>query len=180
MKSNVRQPLDFNTTPAEEGRAPLPALSPGEDADLAIRPPPGALQRLAPVEGENPGIGRWGYVAALLFGALWAGALIAFVAGYEGAVDFGPLGTVILGLLAVAPLGLALLVAYVQAGLALALEGRRAKAVAERRSAPRPGHGEPRGGGRCPRMRSRTPRARRQAKIDLLALRDTVATRPAA
>jgi hypothetical protein len=59
------------------------------------------------VEAENPNIGRMAYGAALGAGVLWAGALIAFVMGYEGrtGVDFGPMEMAVLGLLALAPLG---------------------------------------------------------------------------
>jgi hypothetical protein len=73
MKSPVRPPLDFGVTPMiepEEARAPLPAITPAEAADLAIRPPPAALQRLSPVEPEGVAIGQWGYAAAVAVGLL--------------------------------------------------------------------------------------------------------------
>jgi hypothetical protein len=201
MKSKVRPPLDFGAANPADGsavasadpapqaspapmqeapRAPLPALTPDEAADLAIRPPPTSLQRLSPVQAEETDIGRGGYAAAIVFGVLWAGALVAFMLGMGegGALQFGPLQFVILAVLAAAPFAMAILIAYaLRQGAKLAAETRRAKAVAERMLGPALLAAAD-AGTAVDDVRKRIQEASaaaEKAKADLTSLRETVA-----
>jgi hypothetical protein len=111
-----------------------PASPPAPAAKTSLSPAlePGAvLTRVAEPVSSSRGV----YLLAALVSLLWAGALAAFVFGYESqgkAAQLSPLALALLGLLAIAPVGMIWAGAYVVAqARVLAGEARRSKRLTD-------------------------------------------------
>ena len=128
---------------AEAGRAtPPPAVAP-EFAVSADAPPvayetPSAPARVQSRENPAPS-GRHAYLVAGVASALWIGGVAAWLA-FEvgsGAVELEPLRLAVYALIALAPAGMAIMLAHaVRQGAGLAVETRRARDLAEALIAP--------------------------------------------
>jgi len=122
--------LELSEPAATPAPQPLPAAPAG--AALTASLEPGAvLTRMAEPDASTRGV----YLVAVLASLLWAGALAAFVYGYEtraGALQLTPLVLAFVALLAFAPMGLIWAGAYVVAqARTLALEAKRSKRLTD-------------------------------------------------
>ena len=123
---------------AARAAAPAPELSQSADAPpVAYEPPPApALPRRQPEPAPS---GRHAYLLAGVAAALWVGGVAAWLA-YEigsGAADMEPLRLAVYALIALAPAGLAIMLAHaVRQGAGLAAETRRARSLSEALIAP--------------------------------------------
>ncbi|MDO9079033.1 MAG: tipN [Brevundimonas sp.] len=128
---------------AEAERAtPTPAVTPeiGVSADatpVAFEPPP-VPTRIQLRENPAPS-GRHAYLVAGVASALWVGGVAAWLA-FEvgsGAVELEPLRLAVYALIALAPAGMAIMLAHaVRQGAGLAAETRRARELSEALIAP--------------------------------------------
>ncbi|HZW15659.1 MAG TPA: tipN, partial [Brevundimonas sp.] len=123
---------------ADEPQAPAAELSQSADAPpVAYEPPPAPapLRR----QSEPAPSGRHAYLLAGISAALWIGGVAAWLA-YEigsGAAELEPLRLAVYALIALAPAGLAIMLAHaVRQGAGLAAETRRARSLAEALVAP--------------------------------------------
>lgn len=117
---------------------PAPYIAPASPTDLQDLPAPSAP---APVlqQARITGAARHAYPLAGLASALWVGGVAALAAYEFGAAGstFDPLRIAIYALIALAPVGLAILLAHsVRQGAGLAAETRRARDLAEALVAP--------------------------------------------
>lgn len=115
-----------------------PDLAVSADAPpVAYEPPPPP----APVRnhGQQTASGRHAYIIAGVASALWVGGVAAWLA-FEvgsGAVELDPLRLAVYALIALAPAGMAIMLAHaVRQGAGLAAETRRARELAEAMIAP--------------------------------------------
>jgi hypothetical protein len=125
-----------------ERAAPRQAVTPeiGVSADappVAFEPPP-APARIQVRENPAPS-GRHAYLVAGVASALWVGGVAAWLA-FEvgsGAVELEPLRLAVYALIALAPAGMAIMLAHaVRQGAGLAAETRRARELSEALIAP--------------------------------------------
>ena len=125
-----------------EGPAPTPVATP-EIAVSADLPPvtyeaPPAPVRIPGRDGPVPS-GRHAYLVAGVASALWVGGVAAWLA-FEvgsGAVELEPLRLAVYALIALAPAGMAIMLAHaVRQGAGLAAETRRARELSEALIAP--------------------------------------------
>ena len=125
-----------------EQAAPTPTVTPeiGVSADatpVAFEPPP-APARIQVRENAAPS-GRHAYLVAGVASALWVGGVAAWLA-FEvgsGAVELEPLRLAVYALIALAPAGMAIMLAHaVRQGAGLAAETRRARELSEALIAP--------------------------------------------
>lgn len=125
-----------------ERAAPPPAVTPefATSADappIAYEPPPAPV-RTRGRENSAPS-GRHAYLIAGVASALWVGGVAAWLA-FEvgsGAVELEPLRLAVYALIALAPAGMAIMLAHaVRQGAGLAVETRRARELAEALIAP--------------------------------------------
>ena len=128
---------------AEAERAtPTPVVTPefavSADAPPVAYDPPPAPARIQGREIPAPS-GRHAYLVAGVASALWIGGVAAWLA-FEvgsGAVELEPLRLAVYALIALAPAGLAIMLAHaVRQGAGLAVETRRARELAEALIAP--------------------------------------------
>ncbi|MCS6625478.1 hypothetical protein N0B44_21430 [Roseibacterium beibuensis] len=123
----------------EAAQAPVaPELSQSADAPpVAYEPPPAPV--LARRQAEPAPSGRHAYLLAGVSAALWIGGVAAWLA-YEvgsGAAELEPLRLAVYALIALAPAGLAIMLAHaVRQGAGLAAETRRARGLSEALIAP--------------------------------------------
>lgn len=127
---------------AAEAAAKTPAAAPelSESADappVAYEPPPPPAMAHRPTEPAPSG--RHAYLLAGVAAALWIGGVAAWLA-YEvgsGAAELEPLRIAVYALIALAPAGLAIMMAHaVRQGAGLAAETRRARGLSEALIAP--------------------------------------------
>lgn len=127
---------------SREAAAQAPAVTPelAESADappVAYEPPPAPA--LARRQAESAPSGRHAYLLAGISAALWIGGVAAWLA-YEigsGAAEMEPLRLAVYALIALAPAGLAIMLAHaVRQGAGLAAETRRARGLSEALIAP--------------------------------------------
>jgi len=125
-----------------EAAAQAPAVTPelGESADappVAYEPPPAPALRGR--QSEPAPSGRHAYLLAGVSAALWIGGVAAWLA-FEigsGAAEMEPLRLAVYALIALAPAGLAIMLAHaVRQGAGLAAETRRARGLSEALIAP--------------------------------------------
>ena len=125
-----------------EAPAEITALSPepGQSADappVAYDPPPPPAPLRRPLEAAPSG--RHAYLLAGVAAALWIGGVAAWLA-FEigsGAVELEPLRLAVYAMIALAPAGLAIMLAHaVRQGAGLAAETRRARGLSEALIAP--------------------------------------------
>jgi hypothetical protein len=125
---------------AEAAQAPAVPLELGRSADappVAYHPPPSP----APLRrsSEPTPSGRHAYLLAGISAALWIGGVAAWLA-YEigsGAAELEPLRLAVYALIALAPAGLAIMLAHaMRQGAGLAAETRRARSLSEALVAP--------------------------------------------
>ncbi len=117
-----------------EPEAALPASGPAPRPPKRAAPPTQApVDHLQPSVKE-PAAGRFVYLAALVVSVMWGLGPIAYALGYLGRVsplDQPVFALIVLGLLAIGPIGLVWVAAFVlKQGLRLAAEARRNKALA--------------------------------------------------
>ena len=128
--------------PTAEAEPPPPAVAPelarSADAPPAAYdppPPPAPIRR----PDEPAPSGRHAWLLAAVAAALWIGGVAAWLA-YEigsGAVELEPLRLAVYALIALAPAGLAIMLAHaVRQGAGLAAETRRARSLSEALIAP--------------------------------------------
>ncbi|MBA4805870.1 MAG: tipN [Brevundimonas sp.] len=133
-----REPaVDFAPLPAESASlaSSAPAAS-GESPPVAWSAP--AAPALARAQPPAP-TGRQAYLIAIIASALWIGGVAAWAAFEHGsgAVDLEPLRMALYALIALAPAGLAIMLAHaVRQGAGLAAETRRARDLSEALVAP--------------------------------------------
>ncbi|HYC97902.1 tipN [Brevundimonas sp.] len=120
--------------------APALTPEPGQSADappVAYDPPPAPAPPRRPAEPAPSG--RHAYLLAGVSAALWIGGVAAWLA-FEvgsGAVNLDPLRIAVYALIALAPAGLAIMLAHaVRLGAGLAAETRRARSLSEALIAP--------------------------------------------
>ncbi len=120
--------------------APVATPELGQSVDappVAYEPPPAPTPLRRPLEAAPSG--RHAYLLASVAAALWIGGVAAWLA-YEigsGAVDMEPLRMAVYAMIALAPAGLAILLAHaVRQGAGLAAETRRARSLSEALIAP--------------------------------------------
>jgi hypothetical protein len=119
-------------------RAQMSEETPQPPATLDDAPPPPAVTGLPAVQATPAG-GRHAYLIAALAVVLWIGGVAAWAAFQTGAGFSGldPIQIAIYALLALAPAGLAILLAQtVRQGALLSAETRRARALADAMIAP--------------------------------------------
>ena len=144
MSERRRRRLEEERRRAEQqtAEAPPPAVAPelarSADAPPAAYdppPPPAPIRRPA----EPVPSGRHAWLLAGVAAALWIGGVAAWLA-YEigsGAVELEPLRLAVYALIALAPAGLAIMLAHaVRQGAGLAAETRRARSLSEALIAP--------------------------------------------
>ena len=144
MSERRRRRLEEERRRAEQqtAEAPPPAVAPelarSADAPPAAYdppPPPAPIRRPA----EPAPSGRHAWLLAGVAAALWIGGVAAWLA-YEigsGAVELEPLRLAVYALIALAPAGLAIMLAHaVRQGAGLAAETRRARSLSEALIAP--------------------------------------------
>ncbi|MFN3560166.1 MAG: tipN [Brevundimonas sp.] len=129
----VAEPAPFIEPAPVEGRA---LAESAEAPPVAFTPPPAPALRKR--ETPQPS-GRHAYLVAGIAAALWIGgvaALAAFEIG-SGSVDLEPLRLALYALIALAPAGLAIMLAHaIRQGAGLAAETRRARDLSEALIAP--------------------------------------------
>jgi len=122
----------------EPALAAPPPLGLSADAPPVVRSEPRALAPARTRDGAAPS-GRHAYLVAAVASALWMGGIaawLAFEAG-SGAVQLEPLRLAVFALLALAPAGMAIMLAHaVRQGAGLAAETRRARDLSEALIAP--------------------------------------------
>ena len=127
---------------AEAARAAAPAATPelavSADAPPVAYEPPAAPATIR--QGDQPApSGRHAYLVAGVASALWIGGVAAWLA-FEvgsGAVELEPLRLAVYALIALAPAGMAIMLAHaVRQGAGLAAETRRARELSEALVAP--------------------------------------------
>ena len=126
---------------AEHAAPPLavtPELAVSADAPPVGYEPPPAPARIQDRENSAPS-GRHAYLVAGVASALWVGGVAAWLA-FEvgsGAVELEPLRLAVYALIALAPAGMAIMLAHaVRQGAGLAVETRRARELSEALIAP--------------------------------------------
>ncbi|HTK34605.1 MAG TPA: polar localization protein TipN [Caulobacteraceae bacterium] len=129
---------------------------------------------------DELGFARYAYTVAAFAALVWAGGLTAFVAGFQtqfGAFDYSPLQWVVIGLLAVLPASFMILSAFaLRQGARLALETRRARAMADEMAIPAALAADQTGGA-MEAMRheiEKAAEAARAARGPILSLRETL------
>ena len=143
MKVKNRKPLNMTALAANES-TPAEHTPPRSAADIPLPEPaiadphrPSARQADAapPRRDEGLGFARHAYLVAGVAAAAWAGALIAFVVGFQshyGAFDYAPLQIVVLlGLCLLPALFMGLAAFAFRQGAQLAAETRRARTLAD-------------------------------------------------
>jgi len=127
---------------AERAAAPAPTVAPeiavsADAPPIAYEPPPAPV-RVPPRAAPAPS-GRHAYLVAGVASALWVGGVAAWLA-FEvgsGAVELEALRLAVYALIALAPAGMAIMLAHaVRQGASLAVETRRARELAEALVAP--------------------------------------------
>ena len=127
---------------AERAAAPAPTVAPeiavsADAPPIAYEPPPAPV-RVQPRAAPAPS-GRHAYLVAGVASALWVGGVAAWLA-FEvgsGAVELESLRLAVYALIALAPAGMAIMLAHaVRQGASLAVETRRARELAEALVAP--------------------------------------------
>lgn len=115
---------------APEPRPEAAAAAPTAEAAAPARP--------AKVKAHKPA--RFAYFIATLAAVVWAAGVAAFIIGYQGgfaSFDYAPFNLAILGLVAIAPIGLIFAMAYVaRQGSRLAVETTRARTLSDAMVAP--------------------------------------------
>ncbi|MEO6339368.1 MAG: hypothetical protein ABIO39_04965 [Caulobacteraceae bacterium] len=145
MKVKNRKPLNMTalaaneSTPAEDAPAATAAVSellaaptPLSSAHRSTVPP---VKDAPPRRDESLGFARHAYLVAGLAAVAWAGALAAFVAGFQshyGAFDYAPLQVIaLLGLCVLPAIFMGLAAFALRQGAQLAAETRRARTLAD-------------------------------------------------
>lgn len=145
MKAQKRRPFDF--TASADGAAPAPA--PVEMADSEGGSPPATVKQTytpAPTSfGSHPAPVKeraawWLWLAAFAVSVLWAVAPIAYAVGYRREIaplNYDPFAILVFALLAVGPVALVWIAAWViRQGMKLSEEVRRTRELAQRMLAP--------------------------------------------
>ena len=172
------EPLVLAAKPVAAAKTKTPAPPPAEPLATAVPATPRAAK---PPRPDDLGIGRYAYVVAIAASVIWAEGLIAFVAGFQtrfGAFDYSPLQWAVIGLLAVLPASFILLAAFaVRQGARLAVESRRARAMADDLAIPTALAADQTGGAMEAMRREieKATEAARAARGPMLALRESLA-----
>ena len=157
----------------------VPASKAAAPAPVPVAVPVPAAAAPTPVSSARPlDWTRHAYLIAGVAAVIWAGGLMAFVAGFQthfGAFDYAPLHRAVLGLLAALPAIFMILTAFaLRQGAQLAGETRRARAMADDLMLPAALAGEQVGNvaeAVPPRGRTRRPRRDRGPQQQLSGLR---------
>lgn len=142
LAEEQRRAEERSLAEAERAAAPSPTVAPeiavsADAPPIAYEPPPAPV-RVQPRAAPAPS-GRHAYLVAGVASALWVGGVAAWLA-FEvgsGAVELESLRLAVYALIALAPAGMAIMLAHaVRQGASLAVETRRARELAEALVAP--------------------------------------------